>query len=1072
MGWGNSRKIRQCRSIVAVIGILLVSACGSNSSSGSPASPETLVRESLKNIATYIAQGQSSLIGMSSGAASGTGRITSGIRSWECSERISYQDDCLSLTGTCTSEGHRLGLSGNVEFRECIRETALGLAVFTGNVGFQAAWDLPPSCVASAPDASCLAATVELVLSRPGNLSIQFAESDPLVITDLQALLEERWRLAGAGLWRISVAELSAVSGGRVFRCSGTPLVCTVTNSVAENPQPVNPACLDVPNCDSDAVCEGFLRNCPDSARLLDEFGYDLRCLDSQTRSGKSCLPQKREGPGSGDPPALGSCTRTGAWRDYCPITYNTTVNGEGLDCGVDADCQTPSFAAFYGSSPCSWACYNCQFNNFDCESCNACVLKHRCVSGCCAFDQDEDGYVAVGSAGGSYGDQILLAKQDNCEEQRNPDQADADLDCVGDVCDNCPSVANDQQDSDWDGVGDACDNCPIVPNGPRPRLVCDRNGCVEVPSQDNQNDSDGDGVGDACQGDYDGDGVPDEVDNCPRTQGTLPYSADQTDSDGDGVGDLCDNCRRTPNPDQTDLVDDYGNPFPDGRGDACQRDMDEDGVLNDADNCPFDYNPGQENSDGDPFGDACDWCPYEYSLENTPVACGEPDGDGVPNGEDNCPWTYNPGQEPFSEGGGRPGQACSYCLVSESPWGWDGDGDGWIDFTDCDNCPAVPNADQRDSDGDLIGDACDNCPFVANFGQRDSDFDGIGDACAFCDFNGICGESENYFNCAADCPAVCGNGLVESPAESCDDGNRTDGDGCDSNCTVTSCGNGIATAGESCGEPGLAACGEGLNCVQCVCKAPVCGDGFLDPGEGCDDGNLNPNDDCTDTCVPNVCGDGIVNNSGVRGLVEECDGDDSVCQNTPLSTRYCDNTRCRCAGFCGDGICDPAKETAANCYIDCQTCGDGICDLILDAPDCSDCARTPQTCGDRICGEGENIFNCFRDCRTGCGDGICDDRETPSSCYGDCRLCGDGYCDAGLGENADNCAEDFCGFASESCGDGVCENTFCDETTPTCEFLRTCYVDCAGCGDGLCDPGRGEDASNCTDCMSIRPKS
>ena len=54
---------------------------------------------------------------------------------------------------------------------------------------------------------------------------------------------------------------------------------------------------------------------------------------------------------------------------------------------------------------------------------------------------------------------------------------------------------------------------------------------------------------------------------------------------------------------------------------------------------------------------------------------------------------------------------------------------------------------------------------------------------------------------CDSNCKlTACGNGIVTT-GELCDDGNRVNGDSCDNNCTPTGCGNGIQTTGEACDE-------------------------------------------------------------------------------------------------------------------------------------------------------------------------------------------------------------------------------------------------------------------------------
>jgi len=55
-----------------------------------------------------------------------------------------------------------------------------------------------------------------------------------------------------------------------------------------------------------------------------------------------------------------------------------------------------------------------------------------------------------------------------------------------------------------------------------------------------------------------------------------------------------------------------------------------------------------------------------------------------------------------------------------------DADGDGVKNGQD--NCPTVANPMQDDEDGDQIGDPCDPCPISTN--NTDSDHDGVGDVC------------------------------------------------------------------------------------------------------------------------------------------------------------------------------------------------------------------------------------------------------------------------------------------------------------------------------------------------------
>ncbi|MBU6160778.1 MAG: DUF4215 domain-containing protein, partial [Myxococcales bacterium] len=273
----------------------------------------------------------------------------------------------------------------------------------------------------------------------------------------------------------------------------------------------------------------------------------------------------------------------------------------------------------------------------------------------------------------------------DNCPTVPNPGQENSDDDADGDACDDDDDndgLTDEEEadlgtdptnpDTDGDGLSDGLEvdtdtdptNADTDGDGLCDAAVAVEDVC-EAGEDLNGNGIVDDGETDPRIADTDGDGLSDGIEALSEP-GTDPLDAD-TDDDGlcDGpstVSGVCDggedkNADGVFDSDETDPndpdTDDGGvndgaeatrgtDPLDASDDQPADTDADDDGIADADDNCPTVPNPGQENSDDDAQGDACDddddndgLTDEEEADLGTDPTNADTDGDGLSDGDE-----------------------------------------------------------------------------------------------------------------------------------------------------------------------------------------------------------------------------------------------------------------------------------------------------------------------------------------------------------------------------------------------------------------------------------------------------
>jgi cysteine-rich repeat protein len=347
---------------------------------------------------------------------------------------------------------------------------------------------------------------------------------------------------------------------------------------------------------------------------------------------------------------------------------------------------------------------------------------------------------------------------------------------------------------------------------------------------------------------------------------------------------------------------------------------------------------------------------------------------------------------------------------------------------------------------------------------------------------------SDGGGRCATGVCAVCGDGVVQSGVEACDDGNAVDTDGCRNSCATARCGDGVVRFGVEACDDGNAVDTDGC---RNNCQTAVCGDGVVQSGvEACDDGNAVGGDGCT-ACVPGpvLCPSGVDRNLGVLS--------DGTFTGTISPATTPDSGAAGCSGSTGglDVVLAWSPQTSGRYRIDTETSTydtvlevrtgcDGPISIACDDDGGTTLGTSSALTVDVVAGQTYRLWLDAFDGPTTtssgtwvltitdlgpstavCGDGAtsgveeCDDGGTVDGdgCSSTCQFefCGDGVVQPGLGEQCDGAVpvSDTCVTRGFDGGTLSCSAT-CTVDEGGCTRLPPLGVACtanADCASGFC---------------------